>query len=91
MVISARGGGYGPGAPKHGLDCVVPTLESVLGHEDMPGLDVTTVIPVIPELTMVPHAPALTVLLPKHEASMAGAHHQARELTATITDSTTAT
>lgn len=87
VVISARGGGYGPGAPKHGLDYVVPTLEAVLGHEELLGLDVTTVIP---ELTMVPHAPALARLLPRHEASMARAHHRARELAATITDRATA-
>ncbi|MGW3958097.1 FMN-dependent NADH-azoreductase [Streptomyces sp. NPDC004752] len=87
VVISARGGGYGPGAPKHGLDYVVPTLEAMLGREDMLGLDVTTVIP---ELTMVPHAPALAALLPRHEASMASAHHRARELAATIADGTTA-
>ncbi|WP_024804166.1 hypothetical protein [Nocardia sp. BMG51109] len=65
----------------------VPTLEALLGREDMLGLDVTTVIP---ELTMVPHAPALAALLPRHEASMAGAHHRARELAATIAGGTTA-
>ncbi|WP_116205711.1 FMN-dependent NADH-azoreductase [Amycolatopsis circi] len=82
VVISARGGGYGPGAPKHGLDYVVPTLEALLGREDMLGLDVTTVIP---ELTMAPHAPALAALLPMHEASMADAHRRVRDLAATIT------
>ncbi len=87
VVISARGGGYGPGAPKHGLDYVVPTLEAVLGRQDMLGLEVTSVIP---ELTMVPHAPALAALLPKHEASMASAHDRARALAVTIADRTTA-
>jgi FMN-dependent NADH-azoreductase len=87
VVISARGGSYGPGAPRHGFDYVVPVLEALLGHEDMLGLDVTTVIP---ELTMAPHAPALAALLPKHEASMANAHDRARELAATIADGTTA-
>lgn len=88
LVISARGGGYGPGAPKHGLDYVVPTLEAVLGREDMLGLDVTTVTP---ELTMVPDTPALAALLPAHEASMADAHDRAREFAATIAGGTTAT
>jgi FMN-dependent NADH-azoreductase len=83
VVISARGGSYGPGAPRHGFDYVVPVLEALLGHEDMLGLDVTTVIP---ELTMAPHAPALAALLPKHEASMANAHDRARALAATIAD-----
>lgn len=87
VVISARGGGYGPGAPKEGLDYVVPTLEALLGREDMLGLDVTTVIP---ELTMAPHAPALAALLPMHEASMANAHEAARELASAVGDATTA-
>jgi FMN-dependent NADH-azoreductase len=87
VVISARGGSYSAGAPRHGFDYVVPVLEALLGHEDMLGLDVTTVIP---ELTMAPHAPALAALLPKHEASMADAHDRARELASTITYGTTA-
>ncbi|WP_328333903.1 MULTISPECIES: FMN-dependent NADH-azoreductase [unclassified Streptomyces] len=77
LVISARGGGYGPGTPREGLDLVVPTLEAVLGHDDLLGLDVTTVIP---ELTMAPTAPALAPLLPVHEASMTAAHDRARTL-----------
>lgn len=81
VVISARGGSYSPGAPRHGLDYVVPALETVLGRDELLGLDVTTVIP---ELTMTPHASALAHLLPKHEASMADAHDRARELAATI-------
>jgi FMN-dependent NADH-azoreductase len=81
VVISARGGGYGPGAPKEGLDYVVPALEALLGRDDMLGLDVTTVIP---ELTMDPHAPVLASLIPMHEASLAAAHDQVRRLAATI-------
>ncbi|RIQ22558.1 FMN-dependent NADH-azoreductase [Jiangella rhizosphaerae] len=87
VVISARGGSYRSGAPRHGLDYVVPILEALLGHEDMLGLDVTTVIP---ELTMAPHAPALAALLPMHEASLADAHDRARELAATIAGGTAA-
>jgi FMN-dependent NADH-azoreductase len=78
VLISARGGGYGPGAPNHGLDYVVPVLETILGRDELLGLDVTTVIP---ELTMALHAPAL---LPMHEASMATAHEQARQLAAAL-------
>ncbi|MFI2436147.1 FMN-dependent NADH-azoreductase [Streptomyces sp. NPDC018693] len=81
VLISAQGGGYGPGTPKEGLDYVVPTLEAVLGRDDLLGLDVTTVIP---ELTMAPIAPALAPLLPVHEASMASAHDQARRLATAI-------
>jgi FMN-dependent NADH-azoreductase len=81
VLISARGGSYGPDAPYHGLDYVVPALEAVLGREELLGLDVATVIP---ELTMAPDTPALAKLLPKHEASMADAHGRAREFAATI-------
>src|SRR5699024_2463155 len=82
-VISARGGGYGPGAPRHGFDYVVPLLEAVLGHEDLLGLEVSTVIP---ELTMARHEPAMAPLLPKHEASVTDAHERARELAARIAE-----
>ncbi|SDE03056.1 FMN-dependent NADH-azoreductase [Glycomyces harbinensis] len=81
VLISTRGGGYGPGSPREGYDYVVPALEAILGHEDLLGLDVTTVVP---ELTMAPHAPALASLLPKHEASMTRAHERVRELATTI-------
>ncbi|WP_406140202.1 FMN-dependent NADH-azoreductase [Streptomyces sp. NBC_01089] len=77
VLISARGGGYGPGTPNEGLDHVVPTLEAVLGHDNLLGLDVTTVIP---ELTMAPVAPAMAPLLPLHEASITAAHDKARAL-----------
>jgi FMN-dependent NADH-azoreductase len=87
VVISARGGGYGPGAPKEGLDHVVPTLEAVLGRDDLLGLDVTTVIP---ELTMAPHVPAPAALLPLHEASLADAHEQIRRLNTAVPAQTTA-
>ncbi|WP_446665608.1 FMN-dependent NADH-azoreductase [Flexivirga sp. B27] len=82
-VISARGGGYSPGSPRHGLDYVIPTVEALLGREEMLGLDVTSVVP---ELTMAPHTPALAELLPKHEASMADAHELARRLAGSFTD-----
>ncbi|MFJ8924926.1 FMN-dependent NADH-azoreductase [Streptomyces sp. NPDC102364] len=81
LLISARGGGYGPGTPNEGLDYVVPTLEAVLGHEHLLGLDVTTVIP---ELTMAPVNPAMAPLLPLHEASMTTAHDKARTLATTF-------
>lgn len=81
VLISARGGSYAPGAPKHGLDFVVPAVETVLGHADQLALDVSTVIP---ELTMASHNAALADLLPKHEASMVAAHERARRLAAEI-------
>ncbi|CAL9325564.1 hypothetical protein ABZ568_27045 [Streptomyces olindensis] len=54
---------------------------SVLGRDDLLGLDVTTVTP---ELTMAPVAPALAPFLPLHEASRAAAHDQVRGLARTI-------
>jgi FMN-dependent NADH-azoreductase len=81
-VISARGGGYGTGAPKEGMDHLVPTLETVLGHPANLGLDVTVVLP---ELTMAPHVPMMAPLLPLHEASLTRAHDEARRLGSTLT------
>lgn len=81
VLISARGGAYSPGAPRAGLDYVVPALETILGREELLGLDVTTVVP---ELTMAPHSPGLSALLPQHRASMADAHSQASRLAVAI-------
>jgi FMN-dependent NADH-azoreductase len=39
---------------------------------------------------MAPHTPALAALLPLHQASLAAAHHRARELAARIARGTTA-
>ncbi|MFD9292811.1 FMN-dependent NADH-azoreductase [Streptomyces sp. NPDC060030] len=75
LVISARGGGYGPGAPNHGKDFLVPTLECVLADPTLFGLDVSFLTP---ELTMAPMVPAISHLVPLHEASLAEAHEQAR-------------
>lgn len=75
VLISARGGGYGPGTPNEGKDFVVPSVESVLADPAVLGLDVTTLTP---ELTMAPVVPTLAHLLPLHQASLADAHEQAR-------------
>ncbi|MFG3661541.1 FMN-dependent NADH-azoreductase [Streptomyces sp. NPDC047706] len=75
VLISARGGGYGPGTPNEGKDFLVPTLESVLGDPAYLSLDVTTLTA---ELTKAPVVPALAHLIPAHEASLANAHEQAR-------------
>ncbi|MFE1835712.1 FMN-dependent NADH-azoreductase [Streptomyces sviceus] len=77
LVISARGGGYGPGAPNHGMDHVIPTLETVLGHRQTLGLDVRVLTP---ELTFARIMPHMSDLVPLHEASLADSHEQARKL-----------
>jgi FMN-dependent NADH-azoreductase len=75
VLISARGGGYGPGARHHGKDFVVPALQAVLGDTHTLGLEVTALTP---ELTLAPVVPALADLVPLHQASLAEAHQQAR-------------
>lgn len=77
VVVSARGGGYGPGAPNEGRDHLIPTLETVLGWSHTLGLDVTSVIP---ELTMAPVVPAMADLVPLYDKSLRTAHEQARRL-----------
>ncbi|MFJ9755563.1 FMN-dependent NADH-azoreductase [Streptomyces sp. NPDC101149] len=73
VLVSARGGGYGPGSPQHGKDFLVPALEIILG--DALGLDVRTITP---ELTYAPIMDPLKHLLPLHETSLAEAHDLAR-------------
>jgi FMN-dependent NADH-azoreductase len=82
LVISARGGGYGPGAPNQGMDHVVPWLETALGHPQQGlGLDLTVITP---ELTHALFVPAFAELLPLHLASMTESHEQARKLAETF-------
>ncbi|AWW41672.1 FMN-dependent NADH-azoreductase [Streptomyces cadmiisoli] len=75
VVVSARGGGYGPGAPQHGKDFLIPALETILGD---PGLMALDVRPITPELTYAPTVPSLRHLLPQHRLSLEEAHAQAR-------------
>jgi FMN-dependent NADH-azoreductase len=79
LLISARGGSYGPGTPHHGMDHLVPTLETILGPRTL-GLDLTIVTP---ELTLAPVVPELAPFIALHEASMAHSHAQARQLAKT--------
>jgi len=83
VVVSARGGGYGPGAPQHGKDFLVPALEMILGDPVLMALDVRTITP---ELTYAPVMEALRHLLPLHHASLAASHAQAREHAATMAE-----
>ncbi|WUD77038.1 NAD(P)H-dependent oxidoreductase [Streptomyces sp. NBC_00510] len=75
VVVSARGGGYGPGAPQHGKDFLIPALETILGDPRLMALDVR---PITPELTYAPTVPSLGHLLPEHRASLEDAHARAR-------------
>ncbi|MFD5819132.1 FMN-dependent NADH-azoreductase [Streptomyces sp. NPDC127038] len=63
-VIASRGGSYAPGTPREGYEYVQNYLGALLG--DMLALDVEFIVP---ELTMAPHNPAMTDLVPLFEAS----------------------
>jgi FMN-dependent NADH-azoreductase len=76
VVVSARGGGYGPSAPQHGKDFVVPALRTILGDPALMGLDVRFITP---ELTYAPVVEALRPLLDKHRASLAESYALAEQ------------
>jgi FMN-dependent NADH-azoreductase len=73
VVVSARGGGYSPGAPNHGKDLALPWLDLILG--EALGLDVRFIAP---ELTLAPTVPAMESLIPLYEQSLRLAIEQAR-------------
>jgi FMN-dependent NADH-azoreductase len=75
VVISSRGGAYGPGTPKEGWDHAEPYLVRVLG--DFLGLDVTVVRP---ELTLAGVNPAMAHLQDLADESLRTAHASAVEL-----------
>ncbi|WP_432847189.1 FMN-dependent NADH-azoreductase [Amycolatopsis sp. CA-161197] len=75
VVVSARGGGYGPGAPQHGKDHLVPALHTILSDTVLFGLDVHFITP---ELTFAPTVDQLRPLLHLHEESLAESHDLAR-------------
>nr|WP_062339323.1 NAD(P)H-dependent oxidoreductase [Herbidospora sakaeratensis] len=75
VIVSARGGGYGPGAPQHGKDFLLPALETILGDTHLFGLDVRSITA---ELTYAPTIEPMRHLIPLHEASLANAHDLAR-------------
>ncbi|MFF2997794.1 FMN-dependent NADH-azoreductase [Streptomyces sp. NPDC057950] len=63
-VIASRGGSYAPGTPREGYEYVQNYLEAIL--RDTLGLDLEFIVP---ELTMAPHNPAMSELVPLFEAS----------------------
>ncbi|MET7679322.1 NAD(P)H-dependent oxidoreductase [Streptomyces sp. NPDC005423] len=63
-VIASRGGSYAPGTPREGSEYVQNYLRTILA--DALGADVHFIVP---ELTMAPHNPAMTDLIPLFEAS----------------------
>ncbi|MFE3164265.1 FMN-dependent NADH-azoreductase [Streptomyces sp. NPDC059224] len=63
-VVASRGGSYAPGTPRESFEYVQNYLSAVLSGGL--GLEVDFIVP---ELTMAPHVPAMTELVPLYEAS----------------------
>ncbi|WP_371670776.1 NAD(P)H-dependent oxidoreductase [Streptomyces sp. NBC_00289] len=63
-VVASRGGSYAPGTPREPYEYVQNYLTAVLADALALELDF-----IVPELTMAPHMPALSELLPLFEAS----------------------
>jgi len=80
VVISSRGGGYGPGAPHHGRDHLVPHLRTMLGLEL--GLDLEFITP---EFGLAPVVPMMAAFLGRHQESLTESHAQARKHGETLT------
>ena len=74
LVISSRGGAYGPGAPHEGRDHLVPNLRDSMGRELGLDLEFVTV-----DFGLAPVVPVLAQFIGQHEASLAQAHARARE------------
>ena len=84
VVVASRGGSYAPGTPREGYEYVQNYLEAVL--KDMLGLDLEFIVP---ELTMAPHVPAMSELVPLFEASRAKALQEAADKARTLADQLT--
>ncbi|MCX4596746.1 NAD(P)H-dependent oxidoreductase [Streptomyces sp. NBC_01549] len=63
-VVASRGGSYAPGTPREGYEYVQNYLAAIF--TDTFGMDLGFVVP---ELTMAPHNPAMSTLVPLYEAS----------------------
>ena len=73
-VVTARGGGYGPGTPMHGWDHGTDWLRRIFG--DVLGLDVQLIET---ELTLAPVTPGMEDLRDLAADNLANAHQTARE------------
>ncbi|MGW1667517.1 FMN-dependent NADH-azoreductase [Streptomyces sp. NPDC002324] len=71
-VVASRGGSYAPGTPREPLEYVQNYLTAVLS--ETLGLELDFIVP---ELTMAPHNPAMSELIPLSEASRAKAFDDA--------------
>ncbi|WP_338722281.1 NAD(P)H-dependent oxidoreductase [Devosia sp. XK-2] len=80
-LMTARGGGYGPGTPRHGWDHSTPYLQRIL--KDQWGLDLTSVEV---ELTLAHVTPAMEPLRPLAAENLRDGLAQAKRLGATAAD-----
>lgn len=74
ILTLARGGGYGPGTPKHGWDHATPYLERIFG--DMFGMNIRTAAA---ELTLAPVTPGMEELIDASKVSESEAHVTAEQ------------
>ncbi|MBK3567990.1 FMN-dependent NADH-azoreductase [Streptomyces sp. MBT62] len=74
VVVSSRGGSYGPGAPHEGRDHLLPNIQESMGRELGLELEFITI-----EFGLAPTVPVLSQFLPMHEESLTNAHKQARQ------------
>ncbi|MEV4809763.1 FMN-dependent NADH-azoreductase [Micromonospora avicenniae] len=74
IVLTSRGGGYGPGTPREGWDHAEPWLPH--------GISQTGLEPrfIAAELTLAPVVPAMAELVPLHEQSLTAAERAIDEL-----------
>jgi len=79
VLVTSRGGAYGPGTPKEGWDYAEPYLLRILGEHL--GLDVSVVRP---ELTLAGVNPAMFHLQDAAAESLRQAHASAEELASTL-------
>jgi FMN-dependent NADH-azoreductase len=78
IVLGSRGGGYGPGTPRHGWDHVTPWLPHALAATGLEPRFITA------ELTLASVVPAMSDLIPLAEVSMAAAEQEIDALWATL-------
>lgn len=74
IVLTSRGGGYGPEAPKHGWDHAIPWLPHILEATGLQPQFITA------ELTLAPVVPAMAELIPLAEKSLAAAEQAIDDL-----------
>lgn len=75
VVVSSRGGSYGPGEPHQGRDHLVPNIQEILGV-DM-GIEIEFITS---SWGLAEVLPMLSGLIPQHRESLKAAHQKAREL-----------